>query len=152
MKSPDWASTAVIISYDDSDGWYDHADPGVVNPSDTVADAVTGTGMCGSGAPLAGEEGRCGYGPRLPLLVISPWAKSDFVDHTKTSQASVVKFIQQNWHLAPISGSFANITGSLDNMFVFDDDHGHFGHDRFPDFAPFILNPVTGQPVATRKW
>jgi phospholipase C len=151
MKSPDWASTAVVIAYDDSDGWYDHADPGVINPSNTVADAVTGPGSCGTGTPLAGEQGRCGYGPRQPLLVISPWAKSNFVDHTSTSQASVVQFIQGNWRLPPISGSFANITGSLDNMFVFDD-HGHFpGFDDRPDFAPFILNPVTGQPVA-RQW
>jgi phospholipase C len=147
MKSPDWASTAIVIAYDDSDGWYDHADPGVINPSTTVADAVSGTGMCGSGTPLAGEQGRCGYGPRQPLLIISPWAKSNFVDHTKTSQASVVQFIQDNWRLPPITGSFANITGSLDHMFVFDD-HGHdHGFGDRPDFSQFILNPVTGQPV-----
>jgi phospholipase C len=150
MKSPDWASTAVIIAYDDSDGWYDHVDPGVINPSTTVADAVTGPGMCGSGTPLAGQQGRCGYGPRQPFLVISPWARSNFVDHTKTSQASVVKFIQDNWRLPPISGSLAGITGSLDNMFVFGHDHGGGFGDR-PDFAPFLLNPVTGQPVG-RHW
>ena len=85
--TPDWSSTAVVVAYDDSDGWYDHVYSGVHNTSNTAAvatppgpqDFLTGTGLCGdtaaSNPPLAGENGRCGYGPRLPLLVISPWAK-----------------------------------------------------------------------------
>jgi phospholipase C len=144
QKSPDWASTAVVIAYDDSDGWYDHADPGVINPSATVADAVSGPGMCGSGTPLAGEQGRCGYGPRQPFLVISPWAKSNFIDHTSTSQASVVKFIEDNWHLPRIAGSFDAITGSIDSMFNFR--FAGFGFGAAPNRAPLILNPVTGEP------
>ena len=47
QKSPDWKSTAVVISYDDSDGWYDDAYSGVTNPSQTSADSLTGDGMCG---------------------------------------------------------------------------------------------------------
>jgi phospholipase C len=84
-RSPDWSSTAVIISYDDSDGWYDHAYSGVTNPSLSPADNLTNTTFtlptsqqCGpipqTHAPLGGEQGRCGFGPRLPLLVISPFA------------------------------------------------------------------------------
>ena len=58
-------------AYDDSDGWYNHVMPPIVSPSATPADALTGTGSCG--VPKAGEyAGRCGYGPRLPLLLISP--------------------------------------------------------------------------------
>jgi len=147
QKTPDWNSTAVVISYDDSDGWYDHVDSGVTNPSTSVADALTGTGMCGSGTPLAGEQGRCGYGPRLPLLVISPWAKRNFVSHTLTSQTSITKFIEDNWFLPRISGSFDSVTGSLDNMFDFD----HFGFGDPENAQPFILSPVTGQPAA-RFW
>ena len=87
-STPDWSSTAVVIAYDDSDGWYDHVYSGVHNPSNTQSDAagpqdfLTGTGLCGdtTAPPLAGQNGRCGYGPRLPLLVISPWAKPNFVD------------------------------------------------------------------------
>ncbi len=112
-KTPDWASTAVVISYDDSDGWYDHVYPGVANPSTSVADALTGTGACGTGTPLAGEQGRCGYGPRLPLLVISPWAAADAVDHTRTDQSSILRFVEDNWRLSRISGSFDAIAGSL---------------------------------------
>ena len=94
-QTPDWSSTAVIITYDDSDGWYDHVYSGVHNPSNTsgVANTARPAGLphrqrlCGTGTPLAGQNGRCGYGPRLPLLVISPWAKRATVDHTLTDPA-----------------------------------------------------------------
>ena len=43
MKSPDWSSTAVIVNYDDSDGWYDHVYSGVTNPSSSPADNLTPT-------------------------------------------------------------------------------------------------------------
>ena len=56
-KTPDWSSTAVVIAYDDSDGWYDHAFSGITNPSQSPADALTGTGACGSGQPLARSDG-----------------------------------------------------------------------------------------------
>lgn len=46
-QAPDWSSTAVVIAYDDSDGWCDHVFSGVTNPSQCVADALTGTGPCG---------------------------------------------------------------------------------------------------------
>jgi phospholipase C len=149
QKTPDWKSTAVIVSYDDSDGWYDHAFSGVTNPSTSVADALTGTGMCGSGTPLAGQNGRCGYGPRLPLLVISPWAKRNFVSNTLTSQTSITKFIEDNWlNGQRIPGSFDSITGSIDDMFQFFSFHHRLKHPE--NGKPFILNPVTGQPAA--RW
>jgi phospholipase C len=147
QKTPDWNSTAVIISYDDSDGWYDHAFSGVTNPSASVADALTGTGACGTGTPLAGEQGRCGYGPRLPLLVISPWAKRNYVSNTLTSQTSIIKFVEDNWFLPRIPGSFDSVTGSIADMFNFG---GHRSGDA-PNENQFILSPVTGQPVTT-KW
>lgn len=141
-KTPDWKNTAVVVSYDDSDGWYDHVYSGVTNPSSSVGDTLTGAGACGTGSPLAGENGRCGLGPRLPLLVISPWAKTNFVDTTKTNQASITKFIEDNWELPRISGSFDSISGSLNHMFDFDR-HGVGNGD--PD--KLFLNPVTGERV-----
>jgi phospholipase C len=147
QQTPDWKSTAVIISYDDSDGWYDHAYPGVTNPSSSVADALTGTGMCGSGAALGGQQGRCGYGPRLPLLVISPWAKKNAVDHTRTDQSSVIRFVEDNWDLPRIDGSFDAIAGSLNGMFDFAAEKGRGNdHGDAPNAAPYLLDPVTGQP------
>jgi phospholipase C len=139
--TPDWSSTAVIISYDDSDGWYDHVDSGVANPSTSVADALTGTGACGTGTPLAGEQGRCGYGPRLPLLLISPYARTNAVDHTLTDQSSILRFVEDNWRLGRVSGSYDAIAGSLRGLFDFD----RRWSGEFP--RTLILNPVTGQPV-----
>jgi phospholipase C len=147
MKTPDWPTTAVVVNYDDSDGWYDHAYSGVTNPSHTVADALTGSGQCGTATTsLAGQQGRCGYGPRLPLLVISPWAKANYVDHVLTDQSSIPRFIEDNWGLGRISGSFDNIAGSLTGLFDFTNPHG-----QPPNAPPLLLDPTTGQvqPTAT---
>ncbi|HEX4398633.1 MAG TPA: alkaline phosphatase family protein, partial [Trebonia sp.] len=102
----------------------------------------TGPGMCGSGTPLAGQNGRCGYGPRQPLLVISPWAKTNFVDHTLTNQASITKFIEDNWGLPTISGSADASSGSLGNMFDFSQIPAGNGAR-----GKLFLNPVTGVPL-----
>ena len=136
MKSPEWQATAVILAYDDSDGWYDHQAPPIVNPSTGVADALNGPGVCQTAAqqrgpapttPLLGVDGkpalgRCGYGTRLPLLVISPWAKKNYVDHTLTDQSSILRFVEDNWlhgeRIQP-GGSFDTIAGTLDHMFAF---------------------------------
>ena len=105
QKSPEWSSTAVVISWDDSDGWYDHVMSPILNQSASSADALTGTGSCGTGdaalpgvnPALAHAQGRCGYGPRLPFLVISPFSRPNFVDHTLTAQVSAIRFIEDNW-------------------------------------------------------
>jgi phospholipase C len=49
QSQPDWSSTAVIIAYDDSDGWYDHQMPPILNTSVSAQDALSGSGLCGSG-------------------------------------------------------------------------------------------------------
>ena len=148
--TPDWSSTAVVIAYDDSDGWYDHVYSGVHNTSNTAnvatppgpQDFLTGTGLCGDTAahpPLAGQNGRCGYGPRLPLLVVSPWAKHNYVDHTLTDQSSILKFVEDNWRLPRIAGSADAIAGTLNHLFDFNDRHG--------DNGKLYLDPITGQPL-----
>jgi phospholipase C len=123
QQTPDWNTTAVILAYDDSDGWYDHAYSGVTNPSASAADNLTGPGLCGTetnmNAPLASEQGRCGYGPRMPLLVISPFSKTGYVDHTLTNQASILRFIEDNWGLGRIAGSADAGSGTLASMFDF---------------------------------
>jgi len=120
-KTPEWKSTAIIILYDDSDGWYDHQAPQIVNGSTTDADALNGPGKCGSGPQLGNAQGRCGYGPRLPFLVISPYARLNFVDHSLTDQSSVLRFIEDNWKTGGIgNGSFDQIAGKIDKMFNFE--------------------------------
>jgi phospholipase C len=136
---PEWESTAVIIAWDDSDGWYDHVMPPIVNQSTSTADALNAPGACGNGSgSLAAQQARCGYGPRLPLLVVSPYAKKNYVDHTLTDQSSVVKFIEENWDLPQIgNGSFDQIAGPIDNMFNWNNQRSE----------KVILDPSTGQVI-----
>jgi phospholipase C len=134
-----WPSTAVIIAYDDSDGWYDHQMSPIVNQSnDPAVDALLGND-CGTNASrmAGGYLDRCGYGPRQPLLVISPYAKPNFVDHSVTDQTSILRFIEDHWALGRIgNGSLDEKAGSLLNMFSF----GHGMADRL------FLDPATGKP------
>ena len=122
QKTQDWKSTAVILAYDDSDGWYDHQMSPIVNQSnDPAVDALAGTN-CGTNPSriAGGYQDRCGYGPRLPLLVISPYAKTNFVDHTVTDQSSILRFIEDNWSTGRVgNASFDEKAGTLDNMFAF---------------------------------
>jgi hypothetical protein len=118
-QSPFWSTTAIFISYDDSDGWYDHVIGPIIDPSNVSDDNLTGPGSCGSGAGLP-SQGRCGYGPRLPLMLISPFAKVNYVDHTVTDQSSMIHFIEDNWNLGRIGdGSKDASSGSLLGMFNF---------------------------------
>jgi len=152
QQSPEWSSTAVILAYDDSDGWYDHVNH-VVNPSTSSQDFLLGTGLCGplgatglipgvvpanawlgiNGKPV---NGRCGYGMRQPFLIVSPYAKANFVDHTVTDQASVVRFIEDNWLAGARigQGSADAVAGPINNMFDF---------NQKPN-PILILNPTLG--------
>ncbi len=132
-----WDSTAVIITYDDSDGWYDHVMPPIINGSNTTSDALSGTNLCGNPDPNA-AQGRCGYGQRLPLLIISRFARVNYVDHSLTDQTSILRFIEDNWKTQRIGGgSFDALSGSLLNLFEFADG-GTAGR--------LFLNPTTGTP------
>jgi len=151
QAQPDWDSTAVVIMYDDSDGWYDHQMGPIVNQSVGPADALTGPDACGTAAnSLPGIDagnahalGRCGYGPRLPLLVISPWARQNFVDHTVTDQSSIIHFIEDNWLGGQRigQGSLDGIASSISQMFDFSRDKAARDKSRL------ILDAETGQPA-----
>jgi phospholipase C len=139
QKRPEWRDTAVVIAYDDSDGWYDHVFSPVVNGSTAPADALNGPGHCGTGPKLGSFQDRCGYGPRQPLLVISPWARENFVDHKLTDQTSILRFIEDNWSTGRIgNASFDKRAGKLTHMFNFLDG---------PRSDRLILDPTTGTPT-----
>jgi phospholipase C len=72
-----WESTAILITFDESGGYYDS---GYIQPIDFFGD-----------------------GPRTVLIAVSPFAKPGFVDHTYTDHASILKFIESNWRLKPLS-------------------------------------------------
>ena len=147
-KSSEWNSTAVVVLYDDSDGWYDHQLGPIVNQSTSPADALTGPGACGDGStalpgPDSGTthaQGRCGYGPRQPLMVISPWARENFVDHTVTDQTSVLRFVEDNWLDGQRigQGSFDVLANPINQMF----DFRHLRGD-----GRLFLEPASGEPT-----
>jgi phospholipase C len=140
QRSKDWHSMAIVVAYDDSDGWYDHQPSPIINPSQSPQDALSAPGVCGSTKPpLGGFQDRCGYGPRTPLLVISPFAKRNFVDHTLTDQTSILRFIADNWLSGQRlgGGSFDVLAGPLTPMLAFDR----------ADADPLILDPFTGTPT-----
>jgi phospholipase C len=145
QSQPDWDSTAVIIAYDDSDGWYDHAFATTTHGSfNASADALNGTGNCGipgqTPKPLGvggqAVDGRCGPGTRQPFLVISPYAKKNYVSHVLTTQASIPQFIEDNWLNGDRlgGGSFDATTGSIMDMFNFNKKNS----------AKLILDPTFG--------
>jgi phospholipase C len=151
-KSPFWNSTAVIIAYDDSDGWYDHQQGAIVNASFSTSDTISGANACGTSGttpqlpgPASGGlpvNGRCSPGVRTPLLVISPWAQANYIDHTFTVQTSITRFIEDNWSLPRIGGgSFDAIANPIDNMFNFTNPTGPPPNTNAP-----ILSPITGLP------
>jgi phospholipase C len=118
----------------------------IVNQSSGSRDALVGPGSCGNGnTALPGidasnphAQGRCGFGPRLPLMVLSPWAKTNFVDHSLTNQASIITFIEDNWlggkRLG--RGSFDGISHSIT---------GKFDFGSAPRMDKVMLNEKTGE-------
>jgi len=140
-QSKYWSSTAIIITYDDSDGWYDHRVSPIVNGSNTSAD----TALCSSVATkLADWPDRCGFGPRLPLVVISPYTRDNYVSNNLTDTASITKFIEDNWlHGQRLGGgSYDAISGSLDAP------GGVLDFNVQPHDTPLILNATTGAVVS----
>jgi phospholipase C len=104
MQGPDWNSTAVFITWDDFGGFYDHVAPPQVD--------------------------QFGLGPRVPLLIISPYAKSGYVSHTVYDHTSLLKFVETRYHLEPLASRDAQANAMLDS-FDF----------SAPPRPPFFLTP-----------
>ncbi len=152
QRLPEWQDTAVVIAWDDSDGEYDHVFPPNVHHShnsdkDTLYGVAKATDLLGlmcmapAGAPAPPPETvfemRCGYGERVPLLVVSPYVRANVVDHDVVDQASVLKFIEDNWGLPRLGhDSFDAHAGDLLGMF-------DFTHQRDD---VLLLNHLTGNP------
>ena len=142
--------------------------PSIVNSSTSpFVDVLNGPSNCSTGAqqredgklpnrkkPLNGTGGlpvlgRCGYGTRIPLLVISPWAKDNYIDHTELDQSSVIRFIEDNFldgkRIQP-GGSFDSVANSIESMFDF---HRSIWEVRD---RKLILDPNTGAIVKQDRW
>jgi phospholipase C len=81
-SSPNWADTAIIITYDEHGGFWDHI------------------------RPPAGDQ--WGPGSRVPTIVISPLAKTGFVDHTPYDTSSILSTIEKRWTLPPLTSRDRN--------------------------------------------
>jgi phospholipase C len=92
MKSPMWSSTAIFLTWDDWGGFYDHVPPEQID--------------------------KFGLGIRVPLLVISPYAKQGFIDHQHGEFSSVLRFIEDNWGLPQLTRRDRR-AGNLDEDFDF---------------------------------
>ncbi|HEY1001171.1 MAG TPA: alkaline phosphatase family protein [Streptosporangiaceae bacterium] len=141
QRSKYWRSTAIVVTYDDSDGWYDHQPPVIVNGSNTAAD----TAICSSAPMILGSfPNRCGYSQRLPMLVISPWTRKNFVSGKLTDTTSITRFIEDNWLRGKRigGGSYDAIAGSLVGR------GGLLSFFTRPHFRPVILDPGTGKVVS----
>jgi phospholipase C len=92
MQGPDWPTTAIVLTWDDFGGFYDHVPP-----------------------PAADQFG---YGPRVPLLVISPYVKEGRVSHTVYEFASILQLIETRYNLKPLTTRDA-VANSLLDMFDF---------------------------------
>lgn len=110
MLSQYWQDTAIFITYDDFGGWYDHVAPPVID--------------------------RWGPGGRVPLLVISPYARKGFVDSTFYDTTSLLTFIETRWNLEQL-GERDAAAADLTNLF-------DFGQEIGPVRAPA---PVVGQDI-----
>ena len=141
----EWPEIAVVLAWDDSGGWYDHVMAPIINQSQTARDFLTGAGFCGNnaGKVAGGYQARCGYGTRLPMLVVSQWAKQNYVDHGVTDQTSIIRFIEDNWSTGRVGDySFDQLAGDITPMFDF--------NQKKP--APSLfLDPTTGTVVDSQQ-
>jgi phospholipase C len=103
MRGPEWSSTAFVLTYDSWGGWYDHV--------------------------LPPEVDRYGYGFRVPALLVSPYAKRGAIDHTTLDFTSILRFIEDNWGLAPLAGRDSHAQ-SIATAFDFS------APPRLPEFVP----------------
>ena len=109
MQGPDWKSTAIFVAWDDFGGFYDHAAPP--------------------------EEDQYGLGPRVPLLIISPYAKAGFISHTTYEFSSVLAFIEERFGLSALSDRDAGANDMSDS----------FDYNQLP-LASLILSPRSCPP------
>jgi len=123
LNSPNWPRTALFITYDEHGGFYDHVPPPSACAPDDIAPMLDPTDPS-SDFPASFDR----YGFRVPLLVVSPYARPGFVSHTIYDHTSILRFIETRFDLPALTRRDANANPVLD---VFD-----FSH-------PALLNPPT---------
>jgi phospholipase C len=119
MHGPRWRSTALFVTYDEHGGYYDHVPPPRAIPPDHTPPRI---GQPGEGTFRAGYDR---YGFRVPLTLISPWARPRYVSRFTADHTSILSFIEHRWNLPALTRRDANAWHLRD---MFDMRHPHFGH------------------------
>jgi phospholipase C len=106
LRSPAWASTALILTFDEHGGYYDHVPPvRTVRPDNIPPDVA-------SGDTYGDLYSWTGF--RVPAVVVSPWAKKNYVSHTVYDHTSILRLVESKWNLPALSARDANAHPMLD--------------------------------------
>jgi phospholipase C len=132
-----WAKTALILNYDENDGFFDHVPP-PVPPAGTAQGVST---VKSDGEVYHGEP--VGLGPRVPMIVVSPWTKGGFVNSELFDHTSVLRFLEARFGVAEphITAWRRTVCGDLTSVFDFKGPNA--GLDPLPD--------VSGRPARAEK-
>ena len=99
-------------------------------------------------SPRGGEQGRCGFGPRLPMMVISPFARRNSVDHNLNDQTSIINFVEYNRRLPGIPGSYDQaLTRTADRAEGIHFDLARMFRFGQPHNSRLLLKPATARLV-----
>lgn len=115
-NSPYWSDTAIFIAWDDWGGWYDHVTPPIYNYYE--------------------------YGFRVPLVVVSPYAKAHYVSHEKHDFGSILRFIEENFYLTTL-GYADSRADDLSDCFDFNQPPLSFKTIAAPKNAEYFINDAT---------
>jgi phospholipase C len=121
VNSPDWASAAMFLAYDEHGGYYDHVSPPAAVPPDNIPPMVA------PGDPFNAFNR---YGVRVPATVISPYSAPHHVSHVVYDHTSILKFIETRFGLPPLTRRDAVADPMLD---MFDFSHASLLHPVVPD-------------------
>ena len=108
MRAPTWKHTALFITYDEHGGYYDHVPPPAAIPPDSIPPALTPGDVSG---------GFDRYGFRVPMIVVSPWARPRYVSRSVEDHTSITAFVERKWNLPAMTLRDANaspMTGYFD--------------------------------------
>ena len=108
MRSPAWPRTVLVWLYDEHGGYYDHVPPVPAVPPDDILPDVPHDELDGDHYSWTGF--------RVPAVVVSPWARRNYVSHVVKDHTSILKLVETKWNLPALSNRDANATNLLDTL------------------------------------